>query len=67
MAAPNEHDPYVDDIPENPGEPPPKPPPGKQATDWPDDQVPPQVQSDGGCARAMPTPKPTETRQRCQP
>ena len=47
MVAPNEHDPYVDDVPQNPGEPAPKPDPGQQAPDWPDDQVPPEEQSDG--------------------
>ncbi|SUD69846.1 Uncharacterised protein [Pseudomonas putida] len=47
MAASNQPDPYVDEVPQNPGEPAPKPGPDDQAPDWPDDQVPPEEQSDG--------------------
>ena len=47
MADPNHPDPYVDDIPHNPGEPVPKPEPEPEAPDWPEGQVPPEEQSDG--------------------
>lgn len=42
---PNDPDPYVDNIPHNPGEP--VPPPEKEVPDWPEGQVPPEEQSDG--------------------
>lgn len=47
MSDPNHPDPYVDDIPHNPGEAVPKPEPEKEAPDWPEGQVPPEEQSDG--------------------
>ncbi|MBH3383520.1 MULTISPECIES: hypothetical protein [Pseudomonas] len=49
MIDPSHPDPYVDEIPHNPGEPvlEPEPEPPKQAPDWPEDQVPPEEQSDG--------------------
>ncbi|MBF8743403.1 MULTISPECIES: hypothetical protein [Pseudomonas] len=42
---PEHPDPYVDDIPHDPGEQVPQP--EKQAPDWPEGQVPPEEQSDG--------------------
>ena len=49
MTDPNHPDPYVDEVPHNPGEPVPKPRPEPQqeAPDWPEGQVPPEEQSDG--------------------
>ncbi|WP_152956527.1 hypothetical protein [Pseudomonas sp. MN1F] len=49
MIDPNHPDPYVDEVPHNPGEPVPKPEPQPQqeAPDWPEEQVPPEEQSDG--------------------
>ncbi|WP_409261650.1 hypothetical protein [Pseudomonas putida] len=49
MIDPNHPDPYVDDVPLNPGEPIPKPQPEpeQEAPDWPEGQVPPEEQSDG--------------------
>ncbi|PVZ39707.1 hypothetical protein [Pseudomonas sp. CC120222-01a] len=50
MIDPNHPDPYVDDVPHNPGEPVPKPSepePQQEAPDWPEGQVPPEEQSDG--------------------
>ncbi|BDM22426.1 MULTISPECIES: hypothetical protein [unclassified Pseudomonas] len=49
MIDPNHPDPYVDDVPHNPGEPIPKPQPEpeQEAPDWPEGQVPPEEQSDG--------------------
>lgn len=49
MIDPTHPDPYVDDVPHNPGEPIPKPQPEpeQEAPDWPEGQVPPEEQSDG--------------------
>ncbi|WP_406821892.1 hypothetical protein ACJA3S_11300 [Pseudomonas sp. KnCO4] len=47
MIDPNHPDPYVDEVPHNPGEPVPKPEPDQDAPDWPEGQVPPEEQSDG--------------------
>lgn len=47
MIDPSHPDPYVDEIPHNPGESVPEPEPPKQAPDWPEGQVPPEEQSDG--------------------
>lgn len=49
MIDPNHPDPYVDDVPHDPGEPIPKPQPEpeQEAPDWPEGQVPPEEQSDG--------------------
>lgn len=38
-------DPYVDEIPHNPGDKPPAP--EQEAPEWPEGQVPPEEQSDG--------------------
>ena len=40
-------DPYIDEIPHDPGEPVPKPEPEPPAPDWPEGQIPPEDQSDG--------------------
>lgn len=59
MADPREPDPYIDDDLHNPGEPPPdgagtfnpepepEPPEEPEVAEWPEDQVPPEEQSDG--------------------
>lgn len=47
MADPRRLDPYVDEIPRDPGEPVPMPEPDPPAPDWPEGQVPPEEQSDG--------------------
>lgn len=47
MIDPNHPDPYVDEVPHNPGEPVPTPEPEQEAPEWPDGQVPPEEQSDG--------------------
>ncbi|MFJ4384893.1 hypothetical protein ACIP02_11145 [Pseudomonas sp. NPDC089408] len=47
MIDPNHPDPYVDEVPHNPGEPVPAPDTEQEAPDWPDGQVPPEEQSDG--------------------
>ena len=55
MIDPNQPDPYVDEVPHNPGEPVPEQEQKqeqeqeqeKEAPDWPEGQVPPEEQSDG--------------------
>lgn len=47
MADPKHPDPYVDDVPQDPGEAVPKPAPETEAPEWPEGQVPPEEQSDG--------------------
>ncbi|GJB78525.1 hypothetical protein ACK56M_11975 [Pseudomonas sp. s4] len=51
MIDPNQPDPYVDEVPHNPGEPVPEQEQEqeqeKEAPDWPEGQVPPEEQSDG--------------------
>ena len=49
MIEPNHPDPYVDEVPRNPGEPVPEQEQEQEqeAPDWPEGQVPPEEQSDG--------------------
>ncbi|GLO45766.1 MULTISPECIES: hypothetical protein [Pseudomonas] len=47
MIEPNDPDPYVDEVPHNPGEPVPEQEQQQEAPDWPEGQVPPEEQSDG--------------------
>ena len=53
MIDPNQPDPYVDEVPHNPGEPVPEQEQEqeqeqeKEAPDWPEGQVPPEEHSDG--------------------
>jgi len=47
MSDPNHPDPYVDEVPHDPGEKIPAPDPQQEAPDWPEGQVPPEEQSDG--------------------
>lgn len=47
MIDPNHPDPYLDDLPHNPGEPVPEQEKEQEAPDWPEGQVPPEEQSDG--------------------
>ncbi|WP_367597671.1 hypothetical protein [Pseudomonas fulva] len=49
MTDPNHPDPYVDDVPHNPGDTieAPEHAPPEEAPEWPEDQVPPEEQSDG--------------------
>ncbi|MGN8258464.1 hypothetical protein ACLEJW_03905 [Pseudomonas sp. SMSB3] len=49
MIDPNHPDPYVDNVPHNPGDsvPAPEPEAEPEAPEWPEGQVPPEEQSDG--------------------
>lgn len=47
MSDSDQNDPYVDEVPQSPGEPAPEPGPDEDAPDWPEGQVPPEEQSDG--------------------
>ena len=42
MIDPNQPDPYVDEVPHNPGEPVPEQEQEQEAPDWPEGQVPPE-------------------------
>lgn len=47
MIDPNHPDPYVDEVPHDPGEKVPTPAPEHEVPEWPEGQVPPEEQSDG--------------------